>query len=533
VVWFKLGSPSAADRWRAAHTVITLANLGRWDIIGLLFSKLSASGAGAFQAPELQFYTLHARLWFLIALARISLDFPKQLSVYGDVLKLLAFDESFPHVLVRHFASKTVAACAHSAALGLSKSEKTKLGCVNKSQFLPVRRKETVHFADAWLPGRPKNNPEPKDRFHLDYDFTKYEVNSLCRIFGKDGWEISDAITEWVRKFDTQIAGMYVNGGREKPGRRDSWSMTPKFHVYGEYLGWHGLLLAAGTFLSKTPISSERSDEPWQQWLGRQLLTRQDGLWLSDGTDSSPLETVVNLVEKGREVTGDKQKMLSLLGIDSQTIGEEIAVDGYWVSYDGIKVSVSSSLVPSAKGQRSAKRMAKLEPYDMWMPRIEKYETENARNEKPDFTPWIVSPSGEARLDEYDPLGSDQAIVRPYFSEQIRKQFHLKSADAFSRTWMGEDGAVSVADAWGSSPSDREERSPQGHRLKCATAFLSKVLSVNDADLLITIKLERYEQGTSWKDSKFLWSTAVVRISKNLEWEYYRGKVNWSRNDHD
>ena len=532
VIWFKLGSPAAADRWRAAHAVISLSKLGRWDVINLLFSKFSTSGAGPFQAPELQFYTLHACLWFLIALARIALDFPRQLSTHADALKSIAFDESFPHVLIRHFAGKVVESCSGNKNISLSELEKAKLSQINKSSYPPLQRKHKAHIADVWHRGRPEDRPEPNNSFSLDYDFTKYEVNSLCNVFAKNGWEIDDTITKWVRKFDAKIMGMHDAGGREKPGRRDSWGMTPKFHVYGEYLGWHALFLTAGTLLSQTPITCERNDDPWLEWLRRELLSRQDGLWLSDGTDSSPLETLVNLLEKGREVTGNREKVLGLLGIISPTIREEIVVDGFWISYDGIKVSISSSLVPSAKGQRLAKKMSKLEPYDIWVPHIEQYESEYVHNEKLDFRPWIVSPSKEARLDENDPLGSVQAIVRLYFAEQIRQQFQLKSTDTFDRSWQDHEGVIcSVADAWGGGPPDREERSPQGHRLRCAKVFLKKVLAIYDEDLLITIKLERYESAASWKDSKLLCSTAVVRIDKMLDWTYYGGRINWTNKE--
>jgi hypothetical protein len=149
-----------------------------------------------------------------------------------------------------------------------------------------------------------------------------------------------------VMSLDTTIKGMYENGGRDKPGRRGAWGMTPSFHTYGEYLGWHGLFLAAGDFLSKTPVLIEHKEDAWQGWLERQLLTRKDGLWLADGTDSSPIDALVNLLEGGPAgITGKKEKILALIGI-ADAMGNEIVVDGNWHSYGGIDVSVYSSLVP-------------------------------------------------------------------------------------------------------------------------------------------------------------------------------------------
>jgi hypothetical protein len=500
----------------------------RWDVIALLVSKINALDAGPFQAPELKFYGLHARLWLLIALSRVVMDFPRQVSQYAEMVKTIAFDKSFPHALIQHFSVKFLDVCQRQKSIRLNLQEKALLKAVNKSSFPPTQRKERGHWYDLWNRGRPEGALKPADAFGLDYDFHKGNVNWLCRVFDKEGWEVDDIITAWVRKYDTEIKGMYDNGGRERPGRRDAWEMTPKYHIYGEYLGWHGLFLAAGTLLSQQPVVGERGENAWNDWLSQELLTRQDGLWLADGTDSPPLDTLVNLLEQGAkelEVTGDREKILKLVGIVSDTIGDEIVVEGHWKSYDGIDVSISSALVPTGRGGSRAENISKQNPHDVWFPDYHIYgnEGEYVRNAIRDYEAWIVSPSVTAKLDEQDPLGSPQAVIRPYICEQIRRLFNLNAADPFNRVWKGIDRDLyCTAEAWGRGPSTDDDHLPCGNRLKCSKKLLREILRIKSDELLITVKLRRYQEGFRATDGKFHHTTAVLRVTKNVIYTYYR-----------
>ena len=116
LVWQLFGSPRATDRWRAAHSVRCFARLGRWRVIDELAGKLLSTDSKAFGAPELPFYYLHARLWLLIALARVALDFPTEIAKHRKSLMKVALDRSHPHIIVRHFAGLAVLACDKAAA---------------------------------------------------------------------------------------------------------------------------------------------------------------------------------------------------------------------------------------------------------------------------------------------------------------------------------------------------------------------------------------------------------------------------------
>jgi hypothetical protein len=110
LIWFCLGSPQAADRWRAAHAVRTLARFGRWRAISVLFDRFEGTNAGAFQDPRLPFFVMHSRQWFLLAVARIAIDFPAEIASHAEKLKAIAFDEAFPHVALRETARRALLA---------------------------------------------------------------------------------------------------------------------------------------------------------------------------------------------------------------------------------------------------------------------------------------------------------------------------------------------------------------------------------------------------------------------------------------
>jgi hypothetical protein len=264
LVWRRLGSPHAADRWRAAHSVRCFARFERWEIVDALVARFGTKDAHPFQAPELPLYFMHARLWLLIALARIALDDPKAIARYQNTLIGIVLDDDEPHVLMRHFASRALLACVDSGALKLSVRREKLIRGVDLSPLPRLRQK--VKQRSDFYHARPKTAPKPKSEFHLDYDFEKYDVQNLSDVFGKPGWEVKDLMSAVVRRFDPDIRSMYDSGGREQSYRIRSGGMTSSYHTYGEQLGWHALFLAAGRLLKECPVTDDSYyDDPWPE----------------------------------------------------------------------------------------------------------------------------------------------------------------------------------------------------------------------------------------------------------------------------
>ena len=531
LVWLTLGAPSAAHRWRAAHSIRCFARFGKWGIIDAIIGKLQSTDAHPYQAPELPFYFLHARLWLLIAIARVAIDHPQNVAKYADTLKAIALDKNVPHILLCHFAAQALLVCASGGGVVLSEDDAKALKMVNESPFPKKKTKE--HPRDSFYQGRPDSVPEPEPEFDLDYDFDKTDVTWVSNMFDRSRWETKDAMTAWVRKYDKHITSMHESGGRSIRHRNRIIGMTSRYHVYGQQLGWHAFYLVTGEFLAKYPVVQRPydDDDSWREWLRRELLTRNDGLWLADGVDRPPVDAQVNLYEKGEKglvLTGDKAKLLSLLTIES-SIAEEVVVAGNWRSADGIGIHIMSALVPPQHSKKLALELSQEDPFQAWLPQAEGDDSgdEYSRSEKEPFKPWIVYPSIEARLDETDPLGVTSAVRRLYFTKAVNAIGSLRALDPFRRMWADSKGRVAArSEAWGRNAAHDEEESISADRLVCSSKFLKDVLVKQGVELLVFVKLRWYKKGFGTEESQYWHTTAVVRIDQSLVFEFYPGADN-------
>lgn len=531
LVWLKLGSPLASERWLAAHSIRVFARLSEWEVVDGLMRRYDSVDAKPFQAPELHFFFWHARLWLLIAVARLAIDHPTEVARHADTLLAIATGEDSPHILVRQFAAQAVLACGEKGSLKLSAADRKRLARVSMSPFRLIKEKRLAD--NSFYGRRPDNLPERKDEFHLEYDFDKYEVSRLSETFRHSRWKVSDDITEWVRKLDPTVRGMYDDDGRERPYRFRHVNGTDRYHSYGYQLGWHALFSIAGDYIRTYPVAQGPYDDrnPWEEWLSRRLLTRSDGLWLSDGVDLPPVDAQVNLTEPGvssRAITGSDEKLLALLQADSQALsGIVVAAD--WSSNDHISINISSALAPKKDAERLAVELTQQDPFHAWVPDAEDEDGASyhpGRHERP-FEPWISWGRGETHLDETDPLGVPDANQRHRFSHQVTKQFGLSSVDPFGRWWVNESGeTVALSEVWRGGTQRDDGDDAGGRRLVCSPQLLRHVLVTKNRELVFLIRLRRYVESSRGSSSEFWHTTAAVRLDKAMEYRLYRGVTN-------
>ena len=144
-----------------------------------------------------------------------------------------------------------------------------------------------------------------------------------------------------------------------------------------------------------------------------------------------------------------------------------------------------------------------------------------------EYSPWIVSLSGEVRLDEHDPYGVSVANLRSRLAQEYSRYCKLNRRDAFGRLWHNNRGTILVrAEAWGRDETNREDGPHPGSRLWCRSSVLKKVLAKYDKELLLLFDLQRYEKETYRSSGRFSHSIGVIRIDKFLDVEYFKGRVN-------
>ena len=117
-VFAYLGDCDLRLRWRGPLTRFGVW-LGRGDeaTLAALVAEYHRREEPAFRGRDFEFYWLAARLWFALSWDRVAGEKPEIAGRFGSALLEVAFDESFPHLLVRSFARD---ACEKLVATGPS-----------------------------------------------------------------------------------------------------------------------------------------------------------------------------------------------------------------------------------------------------------------------------------------------------------------------------------------------------------------------------------------------------------------------------
>jgi hypothetical protein len=532
LVWYCLGSPDAAQRWRAAHVVRDLARLGRWKVISHLFQLLRYSeDAGAFQGRSLPFFILYARLWCLLAIGRVAKDFPDQMVPFLPVLGEIALDDAFPHVAIREAARRAIIACVPLAPTEELLFLRKQMLTINSSKIQASKRGKRVAVGTDW--DRPPDIQQPDPPFHFEYDFGKYDLTNLATLFGFRRWEIDDRCISWIRKWDGTVTSMYDFAGRRNPsnGMNFRTGTSDGHHSFGTYLAWNAVAVVGGELLLTHPIveSSSYSD-PWLEWLSKYSITRADGLWLADGTENYPLPALHDLMadtEKAEQPTSDKALLLSLVGIQVDlSIKENLAVLGHWTSPDRVDVSITSALVPSQYAELAARSLVTSPEFHMWLP-YNQYESDDDAFDRDRYKPveiWTSTKSAYAKLDGCDPIASIASMQRLRPALYIQRRFRLTSSEPWFSNWERPDHLSAFeAEAWGvRSGAGESERWERGNLLKIDREFLTHLLNKLQRNLLLLIKLQRYHEKNRYEDDSsgkgdFTHSWLVLTLDEHLE----------------
>ncbi len=533
LLWFVLGSPTTNLRWRAAHAVRSVANNGQWSVIEQMFELFDKDDAGAFQDRSLPFFKYHAHLWFLLAIARIALDFPKEIGRFRPKLEAIAFQNLFPHIGIREAACEALKRCFARKRDVDSKKLVLKIGKVNVSQF-PLAKTRDKNVRNIYRK-RPANMPRPEPCFHFDYDFEKYNVDDLARVFGISKWRIKDLIRYWIQKWAPGVSSTYEFSGRKAPYRRQGYYLaTDKAHQsHGAYLAWHALAVVSGQLLLKRLVTNTSyHDNPWQDWLNGYRITRKDGYWISDGTGNYPLVAMHDLRSSDGSKVQDKRpihnnKFLTMLVGLGEPSKEEIIVQAWWNSPDGVECSVMSALVDPENVELTAQAVVTSPPFQMWLPHQDFDDDESTyfrRHGREPCESWIMNLQQSENLDDRDPFGASSALSIYQPIRSVVSRFKLTPTKPWSHAWIEEDGAIAFRyNGWGGwkGYGEAEERH-NGHALYCNRTFLAKLLAELNRDLIILVKLQKYHESKKDStgkeiDSHFTHSFIVISLDNRLK----------------
>jgi hypothetical protein len=502
LLWMRLGHPEAAMRWRATHALYELARFGRFDVIDAVVALYDCDGS-AYSDPQLPLFVMNAKQWLLLGLGRIARDYPERVAKHRAFLKAIALNAAFPHAAIREAA---LVALRHSLT-ALSQPERAKeersIYKANRSPFPPYKGKR-FYFDAHDMP--PEGERDPDAYFHFDYDFQKYQVATVARLFREEPWKIRRRIVEIVREHDPKIHSMsscprphYEND------RSSSWSggYAPEKDRYGGYLAHHALQIVAGEMLAARAVSrSEYHGDDWGGFLRSIGPSRADHAWLAEWTDLTPLEVGRSMPMPENErvaiYDADDERLLSdPIGFRDREIGSRgLVVAGDWTGPGHSYMHASSLLAPAKIAKAALLAAMLIEPFHRGLPVPD--EDGTSRYDFPGYGAsvhcWInMRDHSDRSLDRYDPFGAATAQGRPTPGSWLRDAHGIVRADDAGRLWLAGEQVAFTGEAWG-GPDGRSDERGGGDWLRVERGFLLELLQSTDLILAGYVQARLHRQ---------------------------------------
>lgn len=507
LIWAALASPHAKVRWNAAHCVRQLGELGCTQELAQLIAWSKKDVPKAFVDKKLPFYELHARQYLLIALARIALDDPISLLSHGKFFEKIALD-GIPHVLIQHFAVKTVLLIEKSMPGTYDDSVVKKLQTVNVSPFTKLKLEEYGKNSQV-VPWLGEKEVQDDEDLHFGWDFDRYWYEPLGRIFGLSTQKIQMVARKVIRnEWKLSVTGKYIDDPRSGQWK-GYYGERPTYHRHGSYpktdtlsfyFSYHAMFWVAGKLLTSMPIvenSYSWEEDEWGYWFNHHTLTLHDSRWLADTRDPEPLhyrpwfnDDESNKDWRWQVMPNDFYDVL----VSSHNDDFFINVNGYWSYARGRKkesVTLSSALVSPRTSMALLRVLQTYENHhDYKIPDAGEHVEINHKQFI--LQGWIQDFSSDKHFDEYDPHA--EAIPYPvcFPAEFIQQEFSLY-LDKTKRQWLNENEQVClISEVWSNGEQqDHGDCKARGKRLKATLEFLADMLQRLDKQLIIEVRIER------------------------------------------
>jgi len=531
-IWATLGSPDTNMRWRAAHCVKLLAEENCTTELDELIHLTDVRDIGAFGFSKYPFYYFHARLYFLIALSRVSVDNPGVLLQYADVFPKHAIN-GMKHVLLQKFSADTALNIEKAFPGTYSESIVKGLAVVCKSRYQVVRGKGIKGFDSPW---HKSGVIEFSRKFYHAYDIDRYWFEPLGYVFGISGKQVEDLATHVLYSEFSVIS----DGSFDSDPRIDLWTSHrfeqkrwhshgsyPDLDDYGFYLSYHSMLVVAAMLLESMPIIHRRDwiDDNWDEWLNRHLLTRNDGFWLSDRRDPVPLMRSAWLKQNR---TSSKDEVNSAIDFTPYVSYSKrgktwVVVKGHIEERDFRNVErihYSSALVSSRSSYSLVNALNFCtESYDYKLP---DYDEDNMEFGVSPFIlkGWIVDEKGDNRLDSFDSLGANISFPPFEIDPSIISMMEIIH-DSEKRRWKiaGCDEPCLECNIWKAGDDNEDSNSfREGRILVASLEFLKRLCNAKNADIIIDIQIDRDAGSSSYSNDgtkkRLLQSHKAFIISK-------------------
>ncbi|MDP2244732.1 hypothetical protein [Pseudomonas sp.] len=476
-IWSGLGSPIAAERWQFAHVVCNAVEV-QWDnLLDELALRATTRIAGSFSDHRLEFYSWHARQWLLVGLARGALA---RKGLPTSCITLLRQELKARHVLIRAFAAQALVAVEAAQTV----EDKTAFLATNLSQLSEVT---TVSYRNGveTVTNRDRHNAGEKD-YSFGIDIGPYWFEPLGRCFNLSQASVElkarEAIENqifagdfsWSRdeRYSRGIFGQHENGTHHRHGS------NPRVDNLQAYCSYHAMMLVAADLLEErsTVRDDGESENRFQEWLARHLLTRENGMWLADLRDPQlasepplPSDYLPNDWYWG--VTKDD--------LDRQLLTDDnrLVVWGAWGvgrTGDDEDISVQSAFTEAALAPALVAALQTTTSDRFYLPAADdhRYDEDNLLP----LIGWINRYSPYVQIDEMDPWSQGISYPAPGPDDDTCRELALDISED-ERQWTVANGGSLRSESWTRVVGyGRDETALWGRRLSADNAFVEALL---------------------------------------------------------
>ncbi len=501
---YYLGHPVKAERWRAVHTVRSLANYGDTTILNYLFENRNSQSCMPFQHGKYIYFWLSAKLWLFIAFDRIASESPKILIPFFKEIKGEAEQKENGHLLIKTMAKSICIKLIKFEPDLVSTEENIQLNSLLVSSFSKEKFEYKQHKS---------NKDEVSFKFKFDtWDTLNYWYKPLGRRFNLS----KNTITAMADKIISDLLEF-----REDPDKRDHMKHVdyyarstrhgtiPSIEDVRTYHEYHALFFVANRLLETKPLSTEEYCD-WDEWFSRWLLT-WDSEWLADLRDSTPLRKRYWL-EKERNTKTWKWDISSeyfdeVLGLTDSCKSETVTLVNYHemhISKDSETVNITSAL---ANSDRASSLLSALQTTSDFP--IDYLPAEGDEDTIIDEMGFLLYPtvkcedSGDKGLDKDDNRALSLMKIKACPSSQIMQGLNLEGSSDGRHSWISgrEDSIVTTFRNW--SDFDESQKYPRGfgtngYQLEINTDYLLSFLKEKNLYLIVKCRISRYVDDNSY-----------------------------------
>ncbi|MFD2642681.1 AVAST type 3 anti-phage nuclease/ATPase Avs3a [Pseudomonas japonica] len=494
-LWAGLARPSTAERWEHAHCVRNCVELNWQSLLSALATRATGTDPQPFVDRELVFYEWHARQWLCIALARGAIDVPHAIAPFLAFLESSAREQ---HVVIRHFAWDALRRLneVHARPANLLASA----NCA----VLPT---EIYNPSEHEIGDDDASDDETMDddeRYFFGIDIGPYWFAPLGRVFGLKQKSIEQRARVVLRgrmsigpsrRIDDQRYERGLFRGRETSHSHGSMPGVEDCTVYQSY---HAMMFVAGQLLETEQVRrrADEEEDPFEEWLKGQLLTRSGGRWLADRRDPEILKAALS--DSGRSDASWCWQ------VDRQYLDEQLTTDdgmtvlwGDWKTADAVNdemVSVRSVLVPSC---HAAALLAAMQtspsPGEIYLPDADHIDhREEVDDPRLRLLGWVKTGSDSLNLDEYDPWAGKVDCPGPRPSQEVLDVLNPMT-DPEIQSWTLPACGKLRSESWSRSVGYGEESDAvTGTRLSADNKFIRALLDGHpNTSLMVCVKVRR------------------------------------------